>query len=140
MADDEKQEFGEVWGEYDWKRILLAQYELIQETHKSYLQLRFNGKQAMRIYDYFLSLLAGLYGDMRPKIFMASQDETFKMEGQKVNLQVLMQVMDEVRTKGVRLKPDAAVEIFNIFGVFFEMWGLTKVEKDKRKQRDGTMG
>ncbi|KKN65094.1 hypothetical protein LCGC14_0484820 [marine sediment metagenome] len=140
MSDDgQKAEFGEVWGEYDWKRVLLAQYELCQETHKSYLQLRFNGKQGMRLYDYFLGLLAGLYGDIRPKIHAASQDDNFKIEGQAVKLDVLMRVMDEVRSRGVRLKPDAAVEIFNIFGEFFERWGLTKVEKDNKKRKDGTM-
>ena len=139
--DDDKQQegIGEVWGEYDWKRVMLAQYELIQETHKSYLQLRFNGKQGQRIYDYFLSLLVGLYGDIRPKIFLAAKDEKFKIEEEKVDLKILIKVMDEVRSTGKRLKPEAAVEIFNIFGFFFEKWGLTKVEKDIKGKSKGTM-
>ena len=118
----------EVFAEYDWKRMILYLYELANDDLEEYMRLNFNEHKALKTYDRFLARLARLFTDIRPKLDKQRHKE---VEGSKMTVANVIEIMDTMRNTQQRLKPEVAIQIFDVLSVFLEDWGLTKVERTK---------
>ncbi len=123
----------EVFAEYDWKRMVLYLYELANDDLQEYMRLNFNQHKALKTYDSFLSKLARLFTDIRPKLEkQREKGEKEVVEGSQMSVDDVIEIMDVMRNTQQRLKPEVAIQIFDVLTVFLEKWGLTKVERMKR--------
>jgi len=125
---------GEVWTEYDYKRVLAITHSQCSEAYQTYYRARLTGGVGGGSYDTFLSTFSRLYGDIRPFLVDISEGKDVpgkrgKRGHDKKKLKVFIEIMDESRRTMKRLKPSVGIQFFDYTTQFLKEWGLLDIEK-----------
>lgn len=124
---------GEVWTDYDFKRVLAITHSQCSEAYQSYYRKRLQGANAGGDYDNFLSIFSRLYGDIRPFLVDISEGKQVRKRGKdghnKDQIKEFIKVMDNSRRTMRRLKPQVAIQFLDYLTIFLKEWGLLDIEK-----------
>jgi len=124
---------GEVWTDYDFKRVLAITHSLASEAYQNYYRKCLTGGNGGSDYDNFLATFSRLYGDIRPFLVDISEGKATNKRGKKDHdkkkLKVFIAVMDDSRRTMRRLKPGIGIQFFDYITAFLKEWGLLDIEK-----------
>ncbi|KKK85205.1 hypothetical protein LCGC14_2775640 [marine sediment metagenome] len=124
---------GEVWTDWDFKRVIAITHAQTNEAHQAYYHRRLNNAAATKQYDIFLANLSRLYADIRPFLQEILKEKKLKRRTiKKEDIQTLttfIRVMDKSRQTNRRLKPTTAVTFFDLLTTFLKEWGLLDIEQ-----------
>ncbi len=124
---------GEVWTDWDFKRVIAITHAQTNEAHQAYYHRRLNNAVATKQYDIFLAHLSRLYADIRPFLQEILKEKKLKRRGMKKEdiqtLSTFIRVMDKSRRTNRRLTPPTAVAFFDLLTTFLKEWGLLDIEQ-----------
>lgn len=124
---------GEVWTDWDFKRVIAITHAQANEAHQMYYHKKLNGAAAAKEFDVFLSHLSRLYADIRPFLQEVVKEGKLKrrvmMPKEVQSLKTFIRIMDKSRELNKRIKPDVAVRFFDYVTLFLKEWGLLDIEQ-----------